>query len=111
MNGTLARHPDSGSSESGGFQSIVHAARSGAADAREAASRFLPAAAKFATRCAYGTAYGISYGVVFPSYLIAQSIPRNNPVVHGFTDGAAAAIDLARETKAGTGTAPALSAP
>jgi hypothetical protein len=89
----------------------MHAARSGAADAREAAARFLPVATQLLKTCAYGTAYGISYGVVFPSYLVARTIPRDNPVVHGFVDGAAAAMDLARETEAGPSQTPALIAP
>lgn len=111
MNGTIVLHPESGLSESGSFNSVMHAARSGASDARNAAARFLPVASQFLKSCAYGTAYGISYGVVFPSYLIARSIPRDNPVVHGLIDGAAAAMDLARETKAGLAPSSSLNAP
>ena len=111
MNGTIVLHPESGLPESGGFNSVMDAARSGASDAREAAARFLPVATQFLKTCAYGTAYGISYGMVFPSYLIARTVPRDNPVVHGFVDGAAAAMDLARETKTGESPSVALQAP
>ncbi len=111
MNDTIVLHPESGTPGSTGFNSVVHAARSGAADAREAAAKFFPVASQFLRTCAYGTAYGISYGVVFPSYLVAKTIPRDNPFFHGFIDGTAAAMDLARETRAGNPKNPALSAP
>lgn len=94
MNGTLVLH-----GESEGAASFFHGFRSGAADARDAAARFVPEAARILRQCAYQTGYGLAYGVVFPSMLIARTIPQDNPVVHGFIDGAAAARDLALETK------------
>lgn len=98
MNGTLVLHGESGGTDSGGASSILHGFRSGAADAREAAARFVPEAARILRQCAYQTGYGLAYGVVFPSVLIARTIPQDNPVVHGFVDGAAAARDLALES-------------
>ena len=66
MNGTLVLHE-----ESEGAASFIHGFRSGAADARDAAARFVPEAARILRRCAYQTGYGLAYGVVFPSMLIA----------------------------------------
>jgi len=81
------------------MEAAVHAAKQGAADARETAAEALPAASKMLSDLVYKTCYGISYGVVFPSVLIARSIPQNNPVVHGFIDGSRAAIDMVNEMK------------
>ena len=35
----------------------------------------------------------------FPSVLVARSIPKNNPIVHGLIDGAHAAADMVEEMK------------
>ena len=51
------------------------------------------------SQIAYKTCYAISYGVVFPSVLIAQSVPHDNAFVHGLIDGAHAAKDMAAEMK------------
>ena len=48
---------------------------------------------------AYKTCYAISYGVVFPSVLLAKSVPQDNALVHGFIDGARAAKDMVEEMK------------
>jgi hypothetical protein len=37
--------------------------------------------------------------VVFPSVLVARTIPKNNPIVHGLVDGANAALDMVAEMK------------
>ena len=47
----------------------------------------------------YTTCYAISYGVVFPTVLIAKSIPTDNAVVNGFVDGARAASDMVEQLK------------
>ena len=67
------------------------AARQGAADAREAAGRFADSAGVFVSRFVYTTCYTVSYGVVFPTVMLARSLPRHNPFAPGFLDGAAAA--------------------
>jgi hypothetical protein len=73
---------------------VVNAAKEGAADARATAGKAIPAAGQFLSRFVYTTSYTFSYGIVFPSVLIARSIPANNAVVHGFVDGARAANDI-----------------
>lgn len=81
------------------MEQAVQAARDGAADARARVDQALPAVNRFVSRFVYTTCYTLSYGVVFPSVLVARSIPKNNPLVHGFVDGAHAAVDMVDEMK------------
>ena len=78
-------------STTGKLELAVQAAQQGATDARAAAARTWTAAGHFLGRFVYSTCYTISYGVVFPSVLLAQSIPVNNAAVRGLIDGAHAA--------------------
>ena len=68
-----------------------------ARDARAKVDQALPAVNRFVSRFVYTTCYTLSYGVVFPSVLVARTIPKNNPVVHGLIDGAHAAMDMLDE--------------
>lgn len=79
------------------MEHAVQAAREGAMDARAKVDEALPAVNRFVSRFVYTTCYTISYGVVFPSVLVARSIPKNNPIVHGLVDGAQAAMDMVEE--------------
>jgi hypothetical protein len=81
------------------MEAAVNAAKETATDARSTAAEALPAVGKLLSNLVYKACYGISYGVVFPSVLIAKSIPQNNPAVHGFIDGGRAAIDMVDEMK------------
>jgi hypothetical protein len=81
------------------LEAAVQAAKDGAENAREAATNMLPESGSLLSQVAYKTCYAISYGLVFPSVLIAQSIPQNNALVHGLIDGAHAAQDMAAELK------------
>ena len=81
------------------MEAAVQAARDGAADARETAEKALPIAANMLAKLAYNACYSLSYGVVFPTMLLARSVPRDNAVVHGFIDGAKAAVDMVDEMK------------
>jgi hypothetical protein len=85
------------------MEAAVEAAKEGAADAREAAERALPVAGGMLSKLAYNTCYTISYGVVFPSVLLARSVPQNNAVVNGLVDGARAAMDLVGEMRSKNG--------
>ena len=55
MNGTLGLH-----GESEGIGSVLQGFRSGTVDAKEAAARFLPEAARIFKNCAYHTGYGLA---------------------------------------------------
>ena len=77
------------------------AARQGASDAREAADRFAASAGLFASRFVYTTCYTLSYSVVFPTMIVARSIPRGNAAVRGVIEGASAAARQADALLAG----------
>ncbi|MFO0953101.1 MAG: hypothetical protein U0835_18500 [Isosphaeraceae bacterium] len=85
------------------MESAVKAAKDGVTSAGATVSEAAPAAKKLLASVVYNTCYGLSYGVVFPSALIARSVPRDNPIVHGFVDGARAAIDMVDEMKGKAG--------
>jgi hypothetical protein len=70
-----------------------------AADAQATLEKSLPAASRFLSRFVYTTCYSLSYGVVFPTVWVARSIPVDNPVVSGLTEGAKAAIDAVEHIK------------
>jgi hypothetical protein len=79
-------------SSPGTLEIVSRAARDGAADAREAAARAWSATSLFVSRFVYTACYTVSYGVVFPTTLLAYSIPKNNAAVRGLVEGAQAAI-------------------
>ncbi len=82
------------------LDAAVQAAKGGADDVRDSAANALPAIGGFVSGLTYKTCYALSYGVVFPTMLVVRAIPKENAVVHGFVDGARAAIDLVDEMKA-----------
>ena len=82
------------------LEAAVHAVKEGASDAQESAANLLPDSENFLSQLAYRTCYAISYGIVFPSVLVARSVPQNNALVHGLIDGAQAARDMVDELKA-----------
>jgi hypothetical protein len=45
------------------------------------------------SRMIYSGSYALAYGVVYATVFVAQSLPRENPVMHGFRDGGGAAMD------------------
>src|SRR4051794_11936788 len=88
------------------LEAAVQAAKDGASNAKEAAEGYLPESGSLLSQIAYKTCYAVSYGLVFPSVLLAQSIPHNNAFVHGLIDGAHAAKDMAEELKSKAETNP-----
>jgi hypothetical protein len=76
------------------LDAAVKVAEGGAQKARSTASDALPVAAKYMSSLVYNTCYSISYGLVFPSVMVARSIPKDNAAVHGLIDGAHAAMDM-----------------
>ena len=88
---------DAGQSSAGTLELVTRAARDGAADARDAATRTWAATSLFASRFVYTTCYTVSYGAVFPVMLLARSIPQNNSAVRGLIDGAQAARHKAEQ--------------
>jgi len=41
----------------------------------------------------YSGSYALAYGVVHATVFVVQSLPQENPVMHGFHDGGKAAMD------------------
>lgn len=97
--GVEAQAPDPLKTVADAMEHAVQAAKEGAIDAKARVDQALPGVNRFVSRFVYTTCYTVSYGVVFPSVLIARSIPKNNPIVHGLVDGAHAAIDMVDEMK------------
>ena len=81
------------------MEAAIRVTKDGAADAKATVEKVLPAASSVFSRFVYTTCYTLAYGIVFPTVLIARSIPRNNSVVHGLVDGAQAAIDTVDQLK------------
>src|SRR6516165_7327280 len=84
----------------------VQAAKEGAADAQARVSEAMPGIAGFLSRLTYTTSYAVSYGVVFPTLLVARTVPKDNAIVQGLVDGALAARDAVE----GMGRGPAMEA-
>jgi hypothetical protein len=104
MSDVAISNPSVVSAGSGGTMDLaVRAAQQGAADARVAAERFAASGGLFLARFVYTTCYAASYGVVFPTMMIARSIPRENAAVRGLIDGAGAAKRRAGALRGGTG--------
>ena len=91
MSETAAGVNSSLNSVSGALDLVASAAREGAADAQEAASKALAGTSLFFSRVIYQTTYSVSYGVVFPVAFVARAIPRDNAAVRGLIEGAQAA--------------------
>ena len=50
------------------------------------------------SRMIYSGSYALAYGVVYATVFVAQSLPQDNPVMHGFRDGGGAAMDELSES-------------
>jgi hypothetical protein len=45
------------------------------------------------SRMIYSGSYALAYGIVYATVFVAQSLPQDNPVMHGLRDGGGAAMD------------------
>lgn len=86
------------------LDAAVHAARGGAEAAQSAATDAFPVVGGILSSMTYKACYGLAYGVVFPTMLVVKAVPKENAVVHGFVDGARAAIDMVDEMRSGART-------
>ena len=75
------------------LETAFQAVKNGSTHATAAAENALPAATRFVAHLAYTTSYTLTFGVVFPSMMIAKSIPADNAIIRGITDGAHDAIE------------------
>jgi len=87
---TPAREPATRStpaaSKDVGGKASEHAAPTAAAEAEADMLQTL-------SRMIYSGSYALAYGVVYAAVFVAQSLPQDNPVMHGFRDGGGAAMD------------------
>ncbi len=81
------------------MDAAAQSATEGIREARTVVTDAVPVAGQYLAQAVYKTCYTISYGVIFPSLLIARSLPKDNAAVHGLIDGAHAAIDMVNEMK------------
>ena len=82
------------------MHSVAAAMRDAAATASEHAAQVKQSAGEMGSsalhslsRMTYTGSYILAYGVVYAAVFIAQSLPQENPVMHGFRDGGRAAMD------------------
>jgi len=64
-----------------------------AAKVEQSASEAGSAALQTISHAIYTGSYVLAYGIVYATVFIAQSLPQENPVMHGFRDGGQAAMD------------------
>jgi hypothetical protein len=64
-----------------------------AAKAQDTASEAGYSALQTMSRMVYTGSYALAYGVVYATVFVAQSLPQENPIMHGFRDGGRAAMD------------------
>jgi len=74
-------------------QSALDSIKQGAYEIQARASDALPATGRFVGRVVYNTAYAVSFGLTFPVMMVVRVVPKDNVLVHGLVDGAAAARD------------------
>jgi hypothetical protein len=75
------------------LETAYQAAKDGSGDAMAAAENPIPAATCLVARFANNTSYAVTYRVVFPTMMIGKSLPADNGIIRGFTDGARAAVE------------------
>jgi hypothetical protein len=83
------------------LDAAAQAIQDGVRDLASTASGAVPALDGLLSRLTYKTCYAVSYGVVLSTVLVARAIPKENAAVHGFIDGARAAIDAVDEMRSG----------
>lgn len=69
-------------------------------DVTRGAARFGEDAVRTLTRATYTSAYFMAYAAVFSAVLVVRALPRQNPVMKGFSDGGAAARQVLAESDA-----------
>jgi hypothetical protein len=69
-----------------------------AAEAQDTASEAGSDMLQTISRMIYSGSYALAYGVVYAAVFVAQSLPQDNPVMHGFRDGGGAAMDELSES-------------
>jgi hypothetical protein len=90
---TTTAHEPASRSASAGTRDGARTASERAAEAQDTASEAGYSALQTISRMIYNGSYALAYGVVYATVFIAQSLPQENLVMHGFRDGGQAAMD------------------
>jgi hypothetical protein len=90
---TTTAHEPASRSASAATRDGARTASEHATEAQDTASEAGYSALQTMSRLVYTGSYALAYGVVYPVVFIAQSLPQENPVMHGFRDGRQAAMD------------------
>jgi hypothetical protein len=90
---TTTAHEPASRSASAATRDGARTASAHAAEAPDTASEAGYSALQTMPRMVYTGSYALAYGVVYATVFIAQSLPQDNPVMHGFRDGGQAAMD------------------
>ena len=82
------------------MRSVAAAMRDAATTASETSGEGEPSAGgagfdamQWLSRMTYTGSYVLAYGVVYAAVFVAQSLPQDNPIMHGMRDGGRAAMD------------------
>lgn len=103
MSSHAARIPvDTIDSTAGAAGSALESIKQGAYEMQARASEALPATGRFLGRVVYSTAYAVSFGVTFPVMMVVRVMPKDNALVHGLVDGAAAARERVHDWRGET---------
>jgi hypothetical protein len=93
MSAHAARTPVDTADSTAAAGSALDSIKQGAYEIQTRASEAFPATGRFLGRVVYNTAYTVSFGVTFPVMMVVRVVPKDNALVHGLVDGAAAARD------------------
>ena len=86
---TSAREPTTRSTPAASTDVAKAPEHAAAAEAPDTGSDMLQTVSQMIYSGSYALAFGAFYAAVF----VAQSLPQDNPVMHGFRDGGTAAMD------------------
>jgi hypothetical protein len=92
MTTTTAREPATRSASSA-TKDGARTVSEHAAEAEDTASEAGYGVLQTMSRMIYTGSYSLAYGLVYATVFIAQSLPQENPVMHGFRDGGRSAMD------------------
>jgi hypothetical protein len=91
--GTIHTHDSASRSTAAASREITGSAAARVASAEAAAAEGGSDMLQTFSRLIYGGCYALAYGIVYATVFAVQSLPQENPVMHGFSDGGRAAMD------------------
>jgi hypothetical protein len=89
----IAHEPATKSASAATRDGVRAVSEHAAAKVEDTASEAGSNALQTISRMIYTGSYALAYGVVYATVFIAQSLPQENPIMHGLRDGGRAAMD------------------